>query len=185
MRALNIGRMPSNSECRTVTKNLALSNQISKKGGFGHWAKKLKLQMKDSDSKTGWGFENSAEKLLSSFGFTVEHMPVRHPYDLLINNSVKIDVKGSFLYNGKSGSFYTFNLQKKHPTCDIFMLFCVGKFEEEKTLIVPAQYCHKTQISVGEISSKWDEFSGKWAYIERLVTFNKSLLEERRHEPLD
>lgn len=176
MATLLLDRMPSNSECKIATNSLSLSNKIAKSGGFLFWAEKLGLEVKKSDSKTGWKYERLASAILAETGLCSVQMSVRHPYDLLVENSVKIDVKASNLYHSKSGSFYSFNLEKQYPSCDIFILFCIGKFDNNNALIVPAHHCHVTHISVGEHSSKWDKFSGKWNFIRELVEFNKKLI---------
>ena len=173
---LSLNRMPSNTECRKATGSYALTNKISKTGGFAFWADKLGLSMKQSDSKTGWEYERKATLLLQNMGLRVEQMPVRHPYDLLIDDSVKIDVKASHLYNGRAYKHFSFNLEKQYPTCDIFILFCIGKFDNHDALIIPSQHCHITQMSVGEYTSKWDKFSGRWGYVKELVEFNKKLI---------
>ena len=178
MSCLNINRMPSNSECKMVTKSSALSSQISIRGGFKYWAERLGLQSKNSDSKTGWEYEEKAKKFLERAGYDVESATVKHPYDLLINQSVKIDIKVSNLYKGKVGNFYSYNLEKKFPTCDFYILYAIGKFSDEDALIVPSCLANISQISVGELNSKWDVFSGRWDLIEKEVRFKKSYFDE-------
>lgn len=50
MRVLSISRMPSASETELILRNSSLSNKISKTGGFSKWAKKLGLEIKESET---------------------------------------------------------------------------------------------------------------------------------------
>lgn len=97
----------------------------------------------------------------------------RHPYDLLTDNSVKIDVKVSkeFTNNCNSKAF-TFNLEKKNPTCDIFLLYCLNDDETcRKVLIIPScSTLGKTQIGVGE-NSKWNRYENRWEIIKQYSEF--------------
>ena len=118
---LNIERMPTNTEISMVMKNQALNNKISKSGGYKYWANKLGLDTKYSETKLGQEWEIYIKNLLDSKGYYVEKMTTRHSYDLLINNNIKIDVKVSNYYHGKSFKYHTFNLEKKYHNCDIFI----------------------------------------------------------------
>ena len=96
-----------------------------------------------------------------------------HPYDLLTDNSVKIDVKVSKKFiNNCNAMAYTFNLEKREPTCDIFILYCVEDDESiDKILVIPAcTLLGQTQIGVGK-ESKWDAYKDKFDFIYEYAMF--------------
>jgi hypothetical protein len=126
MKALNIKRMPSKSECDLVTGNTSLSNVIAKRGGFEWLAKHMNLKQSDCKTRLGLKGEMQVKKLLEDMGYTVEKMSVKHPYDLLVNGNIKIDVKIANLYSSdKNWTSYSFNLEKSNPTCDIYVFICM------------------------------------------------------------
>ena len=63
-----------------------------------------------------------------------------YPYDILVNRNVKVDVKASRLFNNYGNSkYYTFNLEKKDQTCDIFVFYCINQNDEiERTFVIPS-----------------------------------------------
>jgi len=150
-----------------------LSNAVTKYGGFRHWADRLNLNIKSSDSLHGWAYEDYIESHLVSMGYSVERMKTLYPYDMLINNSVKVDVKGSKKYMGTAGNFYSFNLEKSCATCDIFILCLIGSMDDvEKILIVPAAAVqHNTQISIGEITSKYMKYVDRFDILDKYSEF--------------
>lgn len=168
-----LNRMPSRSEIERFYGNTALSNVITKKYGWYELAKKLKLAIKESETYRGKKQEQIAKETLISKGYTVEKMPQNFPYDLLINNCVKIDVKASKLYEGKNGGFYSFNLERPFPTCDIYLLYLLNNDRTTKNVIViPSKFVPKnSQISIGAIKSKYDRFVDKWEYIGEYIEF--------------
>lgn len=105
-------------------------------------------------------------------------MPQNYPYDLLVNDSVKIDVKASKLYHGKGGNFYSFNLEKPYCTCDLYVLRLINDDGiEEDTLVIPsAHVATNTQISVGESKSKYKKYSNRWDYISQYCGFVESVV---------
>lgn len=73
-------------------------------------------------------------------------------------------------------SHYTFNLEKKNPTCDIYVAFCVDDYLNPiKTYVIPSKFLHLTQLSIGRYKSKYDRFLDRWDYIDVFDKFYKQL----------
>lgn len=169
--------MPSKAIVEKINGDSRLSNAISKHGGFFVWAKRLGLEMLDSETKTGKLYEEFCVNYITNIlKKQCETTSVKHPYDLLVCNNVKIDVKAGHLYKGANGNFYTFNLEKKQPTCDIFICYCINDMEIEKTYVIPSCFLSgKCQLSIGEVESSYDHFKDKWEYIEKYESFYKEI----------
>ena len=177
MKALEIERMPSHKECTKVLGSSSLSNAIARRGGFYALAKELNLPIKKSETLLGKRMEALACEMLKSRGFNPVQMSVKFPYDILVDG-IKIDVKASHLYRGKMGNFYTFNLEKKYATCDIFILITLTEENEVlNVFIVPSKFVmQNNQISVGEIKSKYNRFKDRWDYITSLSDYLSSVV---------
>ena len=176
MKALDISRMPSRTEIAKVTGNQALGNKISRNGGYRHWAKRLGLELKASETKTGNDYEFKMLDLLKNKGYKTEKMTTKHPYDLLINDNVKVDVKVSHYYCQDNFKYHTFNLDKPYHNCDIFILVGLDDADNiEKLLIVPSKFVMGLkQISIG-VNSKYDKFANKFDYIDKYINFYEEL----------
>lgn len=175
--ALNLNRMPSKSEIEFITRNSALTNKISKTGGFYKWAEKLDLKIKDSETKLGYAYELEIRDRLRSMRYIAETTGVRHPYDLIVNNAIKVDVKVAKPYvNKKTGRFHTFNLGKSPHTCDIYIIVALDEEGiEEKILIIPSKCIQEIkQLSIGKVSI-YDIYKDKWSYIEQYDNFYLNL----------
>lgn len=176
MKALNIERMPSNSEIRKVTGSYALTNKLVKTGGMYFWANKLGLKTKVGETQVGTKYETIIADNLRDKGYKVESMSTRHPYDLLVNGDVKIDIKVARPYEHEAiGRFHTFNLEKKHPTCDIYIPVALSDNGQiQRIFIIPSKFLKITQLSVGE-KSKYDKYINRWDYINDYVDFYKNI----------
>lgn len=170
IKSMGINRMPSRSELKMVTGGEVLSNKIIRSGGYKFWAKQLEVDLKNCETYFADKYENKTADYLKQTFENVKMTPVKFPYDIVINNSTKIDVKASRLYRGKNGSFYTFNLESKYPKSDFYVAYCVGNNEETiKILIIPSFVMSgKKQLSVGE-KSIYDKYSNRWDLIEMHV----------------
>nr|DAE54211.1 MAG TPA: hypothetical protein [Caudoviricetes sp.] len=174
MENLKISRMPSNKEIIYVLGDYSLSNAITRRGGFRVWAEKLGLETKDSETCFGNEYEFIVKEILEEMGYCVDKMTTKHPYDLLVNDNLKIDVKASKYYHSKENGlkFHTFNLEKKYHNCDIFI--CIGiddNDEIEKMLIIPSKYLmNKKQLSIG-VNSNYDRFNKRFDFIEKYIKF--------------
>ncbi len=169
----NITRMPSRAELMEFTGNNSVGCRISKTLGYYGWAKKLGLPMKQSETQIGKMGEEQAMRLLILNGFTAERMTTRHPYDLLVDDVVKVDVKTSHLYHGPTGNFYTFHLEKRFPTCDAY--FLIAKGTVDRVYIIPAKNSHQTQISIGETTSVYYAFEDRYDILRSLSNAFRSI----------
>ncbi|NFI30656.1 hypothetical protein FDA37_00070 [Clostridium botulinum] len=174
MKALNIKRMPSEPEIKKILKNNGLACAISRRGGFKKWSNKLNLSQSDCETRTGLKEELNIKTILESKGYEVEKMTTRHPYDLLVNGNIKIDVKAANKYSSPIGwASYSFNLEKENPTCDIYVICCL---QDEKILVIPSKFLKQTQLCITDKTSKYDIYKDRWDYIEQYNSFYKTVI---------
>ncbi len=168
MEGIGIDRMPSRSEMDKYYGNSALSNKISKTGGFYHYAEMLGMEIKPSETALGVSVENTIRHKLISLGFDVEKTPTKFPYDLIVNKRVKIDVKAGRLTTSGIWPYYTFNLEKKEPTCDFYVAVTLKEADEVKDIyIIPSSVlAGKSQLSIGVRKSIYNKYIDRWDLIE-------------------
>ena len=177
--AMSLDRMPSCSECKAYFHDSKLSSAISKRPGeWSQLALDLGLEIKESATYFGKQQESIAEEILIAHGFSVRKMSQNFPYDLLVNDCVKVDVKASHLYCGPYGDFYTFNIEKPFATCDIYLLFTLNDDNTVRSIfVIPSKFViTNNQISIGVLKSKYHRFERCWNYIEALSDFWDTVL---------
>lgn len=160
-------RFPTHSEMIEYYGNKSLTNKISKSGGTKYWAELLGYEVKDCESEFGDYFERYAiQDILNNTKLNSFKNKVGYPYDVTTNKHIKVDVKSSTIIENNNGyKHHSFNLEKKQPTCDIYILYCVDDENEVyKTYVIPS--CHvygQTQIGISAFgNSKWDKYRNKW-----------------------
>lgn len=122
--------MPSRSELSEYYGNDKLTNAIRRfPGGYYKIAEILNVEMKESETQFGKYGEDLATKLLEEHGFSVERMSTRYAYDLYVNGSVKVDVKTARPSRANKSFCYSFNLEKRFPTCDVYFLIAKKRRE--------------------------------------------------------
>jgi len=173
----NIKRMPTAHEIIDSTHKHGLAVAIGRYGGYKYWAEKLGLETKKSDTSFGKKYENILNLMLIAKGYKVEGMVMCHPYDLLINGNIKIDVKASnrFHYNKDKNYYYTFNLEKNNPTCDIYVCYCINDDKLiEKILVIPSKFLKQNQLCIGK-KSNYDKYVNRWDYLNIYNNFYEKL----------
>lgn len=178
MKKARITTFPSRTLMREITKSHALGVAVSRSGGTKRWAEKLGVETKTCESKLGYEYEcECLSYLTSAFGYNCEFTMARYPYDILVNGNIKVDVKSSNLYRGPQGNFYTFNLEKEKPTCDIFVCYCIDDGKTEKVYVIPSCVLSgHTQLSIGQIKSKYDKYIDRWDVFPRYDDFYNKML---------
>lgn len=176
MDKVGITTMPTQSMTTEVFGNTSLNDAISRSGGFIFWANKLGLEHMGTETILGRNFEIYCNMFIQDkFDVNVEEMPPRYPYDLLVGNNIKVDVKVSKMYNNTI-KMYTFNLEKRFPTCDIFVAYCIDDNKNiVKTYVIPSAILSGiTQLSVGIDKSKYDIYLDKWDIVDKYAKFYAS-----------
>ncbi|MBP8037967.1 MAG: hypothetical protein KAY47_00310 [Prevotella sp.] len=175
MKALNIHRMPSNSEILAVMHDTTLTNAIRRHGGFYGWAEKLELPTKESDTKTGSAYELYAMATMISKGLKTVRMSVRHPYDFLVNGSIKVDVKVSSAYLNNGSLVNTVGLGKEFATCDLYIIYLRRESGElDRTLIIPGHQVRHKYLNIGK-DSKYNKYIDRWDLFQTYSDFKDSL----------
>lgn len=185
VKVLGIDYFPTSSEMDEAYGSRGLSSAIRKRGGVRRWAIKTGLPIKKSCTTLGNRFENYAiREIEENTKLIAEYTTARYPYDILVDRSVKIDVKVSKLYhNTEHGYFCTFNLEKKKQTCDLYIFYCLTKEGKiYKRLIIPSVVLSgNSQIGIGQ-QSKWDVFLDRWNIISEYANFFSKY--KKRPQPL-
>ena len=170
---LNISRMPTTSEINLATGDYSLVNAIKRHGGFQWWSIQLGIKQSECETRTGYEGEIKVKELLESKGYEVKKMPVKYPYDLLVNDNIKIDVKTAHKHKSNTGwASYSFGLEKENPTCDIYYIWCI---EDNKMLIIPSKFLHQKQLCITDKKSKYDKFIDRFDYIDKYDKFYKKI----------
>lgn len=170
VRETGIERMPSKSEIEKYFGDCSLSNKISKSGGFYYLAETLGLPIKKSETNLGKKIEKLIRNKLIELGFDAETTGVRSPYDLIVNRRVKIDVKASRIITSGTSPYYTFNLNKKDPSCDFYIAVTLDEMDKEKDIyVIPSTVLSgKCQLSIGIRNTIYQKYLDRWELITQL-----------------
>jgi hypothetical protein len=173
---LMIDRFPSREEIKSVRNDEALHSAICRNGGYKYYSNILCLQMKASETLTGWQFEDIAkESMETCLGYKVEKMPTKYPYDLLVNDFVKVDVKCARPFCMRGDRVHTFGINKKHSTCDIYVIYALSEDDRiERTFIIPGHELKVVTMCIG-LNSKYNKYVDRWDYFDMYNQFYKSL----------
>lgn len=170
MTILNIKRMPTASELTSIGRN-DLHCKIGRTKTYKGWAEHLELQLKSSETTKGNEYEELVAKIIRGLGYEVKEMTTKHPYDLLINDSVKVDVKVGGAHNHFGSRAHTFRPSKKFATCDLYICVALDENDEvENIFIIPSKFAQLTTLNIGT-DSKYNKFIYRWDYIKRFVQF--------------
>lgn len=159
----SINRMPTNSELSEWGRS-DLSNQIVKKGGFFYWAERLGVDRVKSDSDTGWAGEDALESILKDKGFGVEQTALRAPYDLKVNEVVRVDVKTAKFaeYGACRGWFYRVG---KEAQADVIALY---QLDTGDVYFLPWHHCPKSNVTISRSGGKYRNYKNRYDIIEKL-----------------
>lgn len=167
IQSLELDRFPTHSEIESFFGNKALTMKISKSGGTKYWANRLGYDVKKCESEFGDFYETYAlNDIAKHTSYTGYKNKVGYPYDLTINHHIKVDVKSSSIITNNQGyQYYSFNLEKKEPTCDIYLIYCLSNDNEifKKYIIPSCKLYGQTQMGISAYgNSKWDSYINYW-----------------------
>lgn len=176
MKKLKLARMPSSTEITELNGNNILHNNIVRSYGYREWAVKLNLELKDSETQLGNDYESNIVDLLRKKGYQINKMTTNHPFDLLINNSVKVDVKVAkpHMLRGES-RVHAFATNKRFGSCDLYIAVALSEQEEiEKILIIPSHRLQIVTLCIGK-NSKYDVYKNRFDLIDKYSQFFEAI----------
>ncbi|PAE27891.1 hypothetical protein CHI07_16980 [Paenibacillus sp. 7884-2] len=174
MNVLCITRMPTASELMSIGRN-DLHCAISKGLTYREWANKLEISMKESETTRGQRYERLIEEMIVNKGHEVESMTTKHPFDLLVNGNVKVDVKMGVAHNHFGSRAHTFRPSSKYSTCDIYVCQAIDeKGVTEKVFVIPSKFAQVETLNIG-MNSKYNKFIDRWDFIEEYTKFYDSV----------
>jgi hypothetical protein len=164
--------MPTSNYLKEIGRNDIMC-AISKRKGFRYYAEKLNLKTKKTDSSFGYEGEIKAIEMIESKGFETEKMSSGFPYDILVNNLCRIDVKTAKFaeYGISKGWFYRIG---KEPSCDLIMLI---RIDIGDCLLIPWMHCSSTNITISRSMRKHKIWHNRYDLITKTIDSNSILLE--------
>lgn len=173
---LNPIRMPSLAEIEKHYGDSALTNKLCKTGGLYYWADKLGLEIKHSETLLGVQTEKQVAKILARLGYEVEETPIRHPYDLLVNGCVKVDVKAANISYIRGSKIRAYRLAKRQHTCDIYLFCEIDDSKISNVYVVPASVVtNQVQVEMGTSKTIYEKYRNRYDLIQKTIDFYKSL----------
>lgn len=122
--------------------------------------------LKGGNIKRGADVENAVSSILSLNGVANELMPHHHPFDILVGNGKRLEVKSSFkMMKPKSAkcAYYSFNTGRKSRigNCDFFALVIVPTMD---IFIVPSsEVTYQIHIIYpAKTKTKWEQYHNRF-----------------------
>jgi hypothetical protein len=176
---LKINRMPTADELKQIGRN-DLHCKISRTKKYSGWASELGLELKHCETRMGNKYEDLVKTKIEQHGFRVLSMTTKHPYDLLVSDVLKIDVKVGKAHNHFEARAHTFALNKKYPTCDLYICVALNENEEiERYFIIPSKHVQMVTLNIGK-ESKYNKYVDRWGYINKFIKLHEKFIEEAR-----
>lgn len=159
------GKFPTNSYLKETGQN-DLANQLSKNGGFIAWAERLGLKREPSDSDTGWQGEIEVMELLKKeWPNVTRSFAVRAPFDLLINDVLRVDVKSTRFakYGPCSGWFHRMG---KLPQADVIALY---QLDTKEVYWIPWNRVPTSNITITKTGGIYAMFRNNIDIVRRML----------------
>lgn len=174
IKSTGITHFPTHKELNEFYGSSSLSVALTRMGGTRRWSKMLNLPAKAcANTEFGNKYELQAiSDIKQEVGVKCVLTTERYPYDLYTENNTKIDVKASMPLKGRNFDVWSFNLEKRVPTCDIYLFYCIGWDSKiVKRVIIPScAIAGIGQIGIGSLS-KYDNYIERWDLVEDYDNF--------------
>lgn len=173
---LRVDRMPVTSEVIDSSFGNPLHNCIIRLGGYRYFAELMNLPIKHSETKLGQDYEYVIIDILRGMGHSVIKMTTGHPFDVLVNNAVKIDIKvANHRTDNRGSKIHTFGINKRHGSCDIYITATLTDSGEiDRILVIPSHHLRVVTLCIGE-NSKYNKYDRRFDYIDKYSRFYKSI----------
>lgn len=157
------GEMPSSACMGTSVSNAVNRHHL----GFKGWAERLGLKRRRSTTNIAYDHEVKVKTALEQMGHSVELTRNKCPYDLLVNGSIKVEVKYARPSNCNGSVYHIFHLGPLGAwrDFDVAVFICLSReYDEIATYIIPAEHVQQQTVTITQ-SRWWPQFKGAWHHI--------------------
>lgn len=165
-----LGYFPSARELRAMGRN-DLVSAVTRLGGLLAWAQRLGVPRRDSESDRGWAGESAITERLRQRGYAVtDRDGVKCPYDLLVDDLVRIEVKTArrAVYGGNAGWYFRIG---RHVQADLVALH---QSDTGQTYFVPWHLVPRSNVTItGTPTSKYSCFREAWPILDRMIDLRR------------
>ena len=159
------GVFPSSTMLREMGRN-DLAVQVTRRGGFIAWARRMGCARKQSDSDFGWHGEIEFVRLCAGQGLPAERCAaVKSPWDVVVCDVLRVDVKTAkcATYGHKSGWHYRIG---KAPQADLVVLY---QADTGDFYAVPWHKCPTSSVTLARGGGKYAAFLNNWKLIRQMI----------------
>lgn len=154
----------SSSYLRKINRNDILC-AITRNGGFYKFSKLLKLPLAKSDTSFGWEGEREITDILLKKGYDVQKQNTKHPFDLLIDKLLRIDVKTArkATYGESTGWFYRIG---KSISADLIITY---QFDTKDFYLLPWFVCPTTNITISSDGGIYKKYKNNFEILNIML----------------
>lgn len=178
MNGLGLKTFPTHSEMLEFYNNSSLICAVSKHGGTSYWSNRLNIPVKDCETKFGEFFQDyCVEDIREHLNLNSINMKPRYPYDVLVENNIKVDVKAA-RERKRFKDAYSVGLNKDNPTCDIYIIYLVddNNIPFKRYIIPSCCLSGTTTLTIYKSTAdKYEKYVDNWDLILKYKEFYKSL----------
>lgn len=172
LRSISIdGVMPTVSYMNELHMN-DIACAVSRRGGVDCCALMAGLKKSDKkDTGTGYAGEEATIKLLQGRGFVCTRAKsIKSPYDIIVNDSVRADVKTASYaeYGASKGWFFRIG---KEPSCDVVILY---RSDIDDCFIIPYYSCTGTNLTLNKTYNKYRYYWNNFDLLTDLIANRKT-----------
>ena len=166
-----LGKFPSCSELKARGLNALMCQITRKRGGLNEWAKRMGCSRStDSDSDLGWTGEKHVKTILEKRGHKVDRCGIKAPWDLIVDQVLRVDVKTSrkACYRGNAGSWF-YRIGKELPA-DVAILY---QIDTRDCYIIPWMELPAGNITISQ-NGKYTPFKNRFDILSENITHLKN-----------
>jgi hypothetical protein len=153
------------------TNTTGFQNAIADTGGYELWRKRLGQQLSPNcPVAKGRKFQHLAMDELIQRNHLVQEMPWRHPFDLLVDDNITIDVKGANRAADGGFSFQLRNNTGHDLDCNFLVLACQDS-DDITWFIVPSTFVqdrYHLWLYFGNKTTQWTVYKESWDLVANI-----------------
>lgn len=116
-----------------------------------------------------------AKELIENMDYMTEQMSCKYPFDLLVNDKIRIDVKAAKAYISRGSRCHTVGINKRYAACDLYLIFALDKDENiERTFVIPGCDLRVTSMNFGK-NSIYNIYLDRWDLLKKYDDFYNNL----------
>ncbi len=145
----------------------------------------------NDDTPNHMPFANQVERWTAAQlihrGYRVELTPHTHPFDLWLDDRIRVEIKGAQPYYSQANRYHRYQAELRNHQTDLLIFICIADFDQNHAFIIPHTALGRrrnlviSSLDPRDYTGQWAPYLEDWTGIDRVLAGKDHVIRSKQY----